>query len=115
MEEAHLEEFPTSSCTTETRTCNSGSWSPSDFTNTYVFEDCTVTPVNCTTTISGKKGHASHAISIAGDGGETGTCPSSGKNYTCTISTPTTAVVTVTSNSVDVIAATCDSSQTHNF
>lgn len=107
---AYLDATPTSSCTSETRTCASGTLS-----GTYTNEACVVTPVSCTTTISGKKGHASHAISIAGDGGETGTCPSSGKNYTCTISTPTTAVVTVTSNSVPLIAATCDSSQTHDF
>jgi len=106
---AYLDATPTTSCTSETRTCSSGTLS-----GTYANDTCVITPVSCTTVMSGKKDAAADSISIAGDGGETGACPSSGKNYTCTISSPTTAVITVTSGGVPLIASTCIS-QSHNF
>jgi Tfp pilus assembly protein PilV len=106
---AYLDETPATSCTSQTRTCTAGSLSGS-----YQYETCTVTPVTCGTTVSGKMASSSHTVSIASNAGDTGACSTNGKNYSCNITSATSAVITVTSNSVSIVSPTCGA-QTVNF
>ena len=98
---AFLDATPLVSCTQETRTCSVGTLSGS-----YVFDTCAITSATCDTVVSGKKAASADIISIASDGGDTGICSSTGRNYSCSITTDTSAVNTITSNGVDLILST---------
>jgi len=103
---AYLEETPTSACTSQTRTCSAGTLDGS-----YSYESCTVTPVTCTTTVTGKANNKNDTIDVS-DGTTTTACSvANSKNYTCPpITTPTNATITVISAgtvNTSTIAPTC--------
>jgi len=110
---AYLAQTSTTACTSETRICSSGALS-----GTYQYESCTVTPVTCNTTVTGKANNKNDAISLS-DGTTTYQCSvANSKNYTCpTVTTPTNATITVTSTgsvSASTVTPTCGS-QIVNF
>jgi Tfp pilus assembly protein PilV len=108
---AYLDATPTSSCTSESRTCSAGTLSGS-----YTNQSCTVTPVTCGTSVSGKTASSGDSVTITSNSGDTGTCTTTGKNYSCSITTATSASITVTSNSVNKpLSTTCGIQSGVNF
>jgi hypothetical protein len=108
---AYLDATPTSSCTSESRSCSAGTLSGS-----YTNQSCTVTPVTCGTSVSGKTASSGDSVTITSNAGDTGTCTTTGKNYSCSITTATSASITVTSNSVNKpLSTTCGIQSGVNF
>lgn len=103
---AYLEETPTSACTSQTRTCSAGTLS-----GNYQYKDCTVTPVTCTTTVTGRANNNNDTVQVT-DGITTPSVCSvkSNRDYTCPpITTPTNATITVINDDTgtSTIAPTC--------
>jgi Tfp pilus assembly protein PilV len=102
-------------CTSETRTCTSGTLSGS-----YTHETCSVSVSTCVTTVTGKANNKDDTITLSVDGGSPTICPvASSKNYTCpVVTTPLSSIITVTSsgtvNSTATILPICGA-KTQNF
>lgn len=111
---AYQTQNPPATCIFETRTCTNGTLSGS-----YLHQNCTVTPVTCNTTVTGKANNKDDTI-VLNDGTSNYSCPvATNKNYSCpTVTTSTSTTITVTStgsvNTTSTLSTICGA-QTVNF